>query len=149
MKKLIASIFSVLILFSLCSCSSDSKKGSDIQGVSISDSGDVTVTFRTNGKGIEDVLGSELSDKNTFYVSWATDSGSGFYVYWYYVEGGGIVSERDGIYRYSPTAEVSRTTGTVSPPNSVLILSKPSEDEILKAEDAGALAEKYGIILNY
>lgn len=138
-----------IFVFSLCSCSSGSKTDSGIQGVSVNDSGDVTVTFRTSGKGIEEVIGSKLGDKNTFYVSSVTGETGGFYVDWYHVDSGGIISERDSIYRYCPTATVSSVTGTASPPNWVLIMSIPSEDEIFKPSDAGTLAEKYGITLNY
>lgn len=149
MKKVISIIMSLLVVLSLCACSSDSQTDSGIQGVSVRESGDVTVTFRTAGKGIEEVIGSKLGKKNTFYVSSVTDNSGGFYVDWYHVESGGIISKRDGIYRYCPTATVSSATGTTSPPNWVLIMSMPSEDDIFKPEDADILLEQYGITLNY
>lgn len=146
MKKLLSIITLMTFVILLPSCSFTNN---DIQGVSVNEDGDVTVTFRTEGKSVEDVIGSKLSDKKTFYVSSLTSNKSDFYVDWFYVESGGIISRRDGVYRYCPTAETSSITGTVSPPMSVLILSSLSESEIFKPEDADILAEKYGITLNY
>lgn len=150
MKKVSVIIIIIITMFLTVACTSNSSENSGIQGVNVRDSGEVSVTFKVpDGMTVENVLGSEIGDENTFYVSNVTGNANGFYVYWYRVNSGGIVSCRDNIYRYGPEATVSFTTGVSAPPNWVLLLTQPSDDEVFNPEDAEKLAEKYGINLNF
>ncbi len=150
MKKAAVIILSLILILSLVACTFDSSENSGIQGVNITSSGEVSVTFKVpDGMSVEDVLGSGIGDENVFYVSSVTKNTNEFYVYWYKVNSGGILSRRGDIYRYGPEASVSFTTGVSAPPNWVLLLTKPSDDEIFNPEDTEKLAEKYGINLNF
>lgn len=149
MKKAIAVFITFILAFCLAACSSNAPDDkSDITGVSVTDSGNVSVTFRVpDGMTVEDVLGSGIGKENIFYVSNVVGNSNGVYIYWYSVDNGGIVSCNGDIYRYGPKATVSHTTGVSAPPNWVMIYSTPSDDEIFNPEDAEKLSEEYGINL--
>lgn len=136
-------------LFSI-SCIACSSSQGELQGVTVSDSGAVAVTFRLpDGKELEDVLGSEVGVENTAYVSNAEQPSQGKFVYWYAVGSGGIVSRYEDVYRYSPTAELSSATGVSSPPAYAMLYFEPKESDILKWEDSEELAKRYGIVLRF
>lgn len=150
MNKFIAITLAFMLMFSFSACQSKQENDSGIQGVTVTNSGQVAVTFNVpNGKTVEEVIGSNIGNENTFYVSYATGNSNSFYVYWYKVESGGILSKNGDVYRYGPEASTSYATGVSAPPNWVLILSKPSDDEIFNPNDSELLAEKYGIYLNF
>ena len=135
-----------------CGSSTENMNRSKIQGVSISDEGDITVTFEvSSGQSIEEILDSKLGEENTVVVSGADeDLNKTKMVYWYEVETGGIVTRVDNIYRFGPEAEVTDKAGGVSgPPTWVMVYSVPEEDELFQTKDSKKLADEYGINLNF
>ncbi len=149
MKKIIFCMLSLtFVLFCFAGCNNNPNK---IPGVYVNDNEDVTVTFTVpNGKTVQEVIGSEVGEENTFLVSSVTDSiNNGSYTYWYKVDNGGILSKRGNVYRYAPTAAVSYKTGVSSPPGWAMLYKTPSEDEIFNPNDAELLAERYGIKLYF
>lgn len=146
MKKLIIFILIPGILFYFTGC----RNNDEIQGVSVLDSGEVSVTFTVpDGMTVEDVLGSEIGEEHTVCITNANSSTQENFTHWYTVSAGGILSRFDDIYRYGPDAEISQATGTATPQTWVMLYSAPSDDEIFKPEDTDLLAEKYGIHLYF
>ena len=150
MKKIInwILVLAMLILTAFLTGCDSSSNG--IQGVTVTESGEVAVTFKLpNAKKVENVIGSEIGDENTFYVTDLTGStNKGSYAYWYNVDNGGILSKCGSIYRYSPDASVSHVTGVAAPPSWVMLYKTPSDDEIINPNDVKLIKEKYGIELN-
>lgn len=138
----------IILLLSVCGgCGADK-----IQGVVERDSGEIAVTFTVpDGMSVEEVLGSKIGVENSMNITKITSSGtsSGGFGYWYTVDKGGILCRKGDVYRYGPTAEVTRATGVLSPPPWLMLTSSPSENEIFNPEDSQVLEEKYGIKLNF
>ncbi len=150
MKKITNCILVLAMLILTAFLTGCDSSNNDIQGVTVTESGEVAVTFKLpSTKKVEDVIGSEIGDENIFYVTDVTGStNKGSYAYWYSVDNGGILSKNGSIYRYSPDASVSHATGVAAPPSWVMLYKTPSEDEILDPNDVELLKEQYGIELN-
>lgn len=101
------------------------------------------------GKNVEDVLGCGIGKENIAFVSSLENSSQEYNIYWYEVANGGILSRIENVYRYAPEATLSMTTGVLAPPGWAMLYSVPSEEKVLRPEDAKILSEKYGIHLYF
>lgn len=148
-KKRIAIMGIIAIMWSFSGCSSDKMKG-----VSLSESGELrAVTFELpEGKEIEEVLGSEIGSENTIHVTTiGKDEMKEDFIYWYKVNSGGIVSKKGNIYRYGPNAELGyeKITNDLRPPNWLILVKTPSDEDLFDPEDAEKLEKKYGVKLSF
>lgn len=150
MKKKLLIFGLAIIMFIVSSCG---LFGSDeIQGVTVTDSGNVTVTFTVpENMTIGEVLGSEIGEETPINITDLSESrlSKGF-CYVSKVDIGGLVCRYGNIYRYGPNAEYERSLGlNLSPSPWVLITSSPSDDAIFNPKDSQKLEEKHGIKLNF
>lgn len=145
MKKIRFVAIMILIIFCVLACGKE-----EIQGVSVTESGQIAVTFVVpEGMTVEDVLKSKIGSENTMHFSYMDSSNREGFFYWYEVENGGILSRFDHVYRYAPQASPSSATGVSAPPAWATINSIPSDGEIFKVEDTQLLKEKYGVDLYF
>ena len=61
------------------------------------------------------------------------------------------LSKKGNIYRYGPNAELGyeKITNDLRPPNWLILVKTPSDEDLFDPEDAEKLEEKYGVKLSF